>query len=117
MQTEIKLFEINSDRLISDYVVRRLGFALSRFGERIGKVTARIGVASAGAPQNLVCRIAAEFHPFGLVTAEAIDPDVYSAIERSVSRLERQCQSKYSRSRRGGSSRDSIRTPTQRPAA
>ncbi len=117
MQTEIKLFEINSDRLLSDYVVRRLSFALSRFGERIGKVTTRIGVASTGAPQNLVCRITAEFHPFGLVTAEAIDPDVYSAIERSVSRLERQCQSRYSRNRRSSSGRDSIRIPSHKPAA
>lgn len=117
MHTEIKIFEINSDRLISDYVVRRLSFALSRFGERIGKVTARIGVASAGAPQNLVCRITAEFHPFGLITAEAIDPDVYSAIERCVGRLERQCQAKYSRSRRSGSGRDSIRIPSHKPAA
>jgi ribosome-associated translation inhibitor RaiA len=117
MQTEIKIFEINSDRLISDYVVRRLSFALSRFGERIGKVTTRIGVASNGVPRNVVCRITAEFYPFGLVTAEAIDPDAYSAIERSVSRLERQCQSKYSRSRRSGASRESIRIPTHKPAA
>jgi ribosome-associated translation inhibitor RaiA len=117
MHTEIKIFDINSERLISGYVVRRLSFALSRFGERIGKVTARIGVASTGAPKNLVCRIAAEFQPFGLVTAEAIDPDVYSAIERCVSRLERQCQSKYSRSRRSSSGRDSIRIPSHKPAA
>jgi|SRR5512146_811082 ribosome-associated translation inhibitor RaiA len=116
MHTEIKLLQIDSDRLISDYVVRRLSFALGRFGERIGKVTTRIGVASSGAPQDLVCRIAAEFHPFGVVTAEAIDPDVYTAIERCVSRLERRCQSKCAR-RRNGSSRDSIRIPIQKPAA
>lgn len=116
MHTEIKILQINSDRLVSNYVARRLSFALGRFGERIGKVTARIGVASNGAPQDFVCRVTAEFHPFGLVTAEAIDPDVYSAIERSASRLERQCQSKCAR-RKGGSRRDSIRIPIQKPAA
>lgn len=116
MQVEIKILQVNSDRLISDYVVRRLNFALSRFGERIGKVTTRIAVENTGVPQSLACRITAELHPFGVVTSEAIDPDVYSAIERSVARLERQCQSKCSR-RRSGSSRDSIRIPTQKPAA
>lgn len=116
MHTEVKILQVNSDRLISDYVVRRLNFALSRFGERIGKVTTRISGASNGAPQNLVCRITAEIHPFGMVTAEATDPDVYSAIERSVNRLERQCQSKCVR-KRSGSSRDSIRISHQKPAA
>ena len=116
MHTEIKILQIDSDRLICDYVARRLSFALSRFGERIGKVSARIAPASTGAAPNLICRLAAEFPPFGVVTAEALDPDVYSAIERSVGRLERQCQSKCAR-RRGGSNRDSIRIPTQKPAA
>ncbi len=116
MHTEVKILQINSDKLISDFVVRRLNFALSRFGERIGKVTTKIGIASTGTPQSLVCRITAELHPFGVVTAEAIDPDVYSAIERSVSRLERQCHSKCAR-RWGGSSRDSIRISNQGPVA
>ncbi len=116
MQTEIKIIQVNSEKLVSDYVLRRLGFALSRFGERIGKVTTRISGASTGAPESLVCRITAELQPFGVLTAEATDADVYTAIERSVSRLERQCQSKCSR-RRGGSSRDSIRIPNQKPAA
>jgi ribosome-associated translation inhibitor RaiA len=116
MHTEVKILQIDSNRLIADYVARRLSFALGRFGERIGKVTARIAVASAGTPPNLVCRITAEFPPFGVLTAEALDPDVYSAIERSVGRLERQCQSKCAR-RRGGSNRDSIRIPTQKDAA
>lgn len=116
MQVEIKILQLNSDKLICDYVVRRLNFALSRFGERIGKVTARIGVENTGVPHSLTCRITAEVHPFGVVTAEAMDPDVYSAIERSVARLERQCQSKCSR-KRSSSSRDSIRIPTQKPAA
>ncbi len=116
MQTEIKIMQVNSDKLISDYVLRRLSFALSRFGERIGKVTTRISAASNGAPQGLVCRITADIKPFGLVTAEAIDVDVYTAIERGVSRLERQCQSKCSR-KRSGPGRDSIRIPTQKPAA
>jgi ribosomal subunit interface protein len=116
MQIEIKILEVNSDRLISDYVVRRLNFALSRFGDRIGKVTTRIGVSSTGAQQNLVCRITADLYRFGVVTAEAIDPDVYNAIERSVGRLERQCESKCAR-KRSGSSRDSIRIPKLKPAA
>ncbi len=31
MQTEIKIIQVNSEKLVSDYVLRRLGFALSRF--------------------------------------------------------------------------------------
>ena len=115
MQIEIKI-QMRTDRLISEYAVRRLSFALSRFGERIGKVATRIGPANTGDPHNVTCRVAAELHPFGPVTAEATDPDVYSAIERCVNRLERQCHSKCARSR-SGSSRDSIRIPTQKPAA
>ncbi len=117
MHTEFKLHHVSPERLLSEYVERRLNFALSRFGERIGRVTTRISILSASRSQDLLCRINADLHPFGVVTAEAVDVDVYSAIDRCVSRLARICQSKCARPRSRTVSRSSIRIPSGSSAA
>jgi ribosomal subunit interface protein len=109
MYLEFKLHQVNPEELLMSYVERRLRFGLSRFGDRVGRVTTRIR-ASGSAPGGITCRISADLRPFGAILAEATDGDVYAAIDRSVARLARRCDSKYTRSRSARSSRTSIRT-------
>ena len=106
MHSELRLHGLNPERILNDYVDRRLNFVLSRFGERIGRVTTRVTAAAGGSAQ---CRITAELRPFGAVITTAQDADVFAAIDRCVGRLARRCQSKSMRSRNGRSSRISIR--------
>lgn len=115
MYNEVKLHRISAERLISDYVDRRLHFALSRFGERIGKVTTRI--SGGNRSDGLTCRITADLRPFGVISAEATDTDVFGAVDRCIGRLARQCQSKCTRSRNGQFRRVSIRVPNYLSAA
>jgi ribosomal subunit interface protein len=117
MHTELKLHRVNPEELLMSYVERRLDFNLSRFGERVGRVTTRIRVSDATTPREITCRISAHLHPFGSILAEATDADVYTAIDRCVARLARRCDSKCDRPRTARSSRTSIRTSKLFPAA
>jgi ribosomal subunit interface protein len=117
MHTELKLHQVNPGKLLISYVERRLNFSLSRFGERIGRVTARIRVSDGTTPGDITCRISAGLHPFGLILAEATDADAYTAIDRCVTRLARRCESRCTRHRSTRSSRTSIRTSKLFPAA
>jgi len=111
MQTEVKLHRVSPDALLRKYVERRLNFVLARFGSRIGRVTARIGEASSGSADELVCRMSADLQPFGVISAEAADMDLYTAIDRCAARLSRRCDSKCSRPRSSRANRFSIRVP------
>ncbi len=114
MHSELRLHQLNPERVLNDYVDRRLSFVLSRFGERIGRVTARV---TATAPQSVQCRITAELRPVGAVTAMAEDADAFAAIDRCLGRLARRCQSKSMRTRNGRSARVSIRNTDDFAAA
>lgn len=111
MHTELKLHHVNPERLLTEYVERRLNFTLARFGDRISRVTTRISSAPAGTPEQLMCRMTADLRYFGAISAEAVDTDVYSAIDRCAGRLARQCESKCGRPRSARTSRESIRMP------
>lgn len=117
MNTELKLHHVSPDALLRHYVERRLNFVLGRFGHRIGRVTTRISENASGAARELVCRMSADLHPLGIVTAEASDPDVYTAIDRCAGRLSRQCESKLNRLRSIRTRRTSIRVPGSAQAA
>lgn len=106
MRIELKLHHLNTEELLFKYVVRRLNFVLSRFGNRIGKVTVRLS-----APNNseLACLMTAELHSFGVITAESVDVDAFSAIDQSAGRLARRCDSKCNRLRGGVLDRATIR--------
>jgi ribosomal subunit interface protein len=117
MHIELKLREVNPEELLMRYVERRLNFSLSRFGDRVGKVTTRIRVSDSSTPEEITCRVSADLHPFGVILAEATDADVYTAIDRCVARLARRCESKCARPRSTRSSRTSVRTSKLFPAA
>jgi ribosome-associated translation inhibitor RaiA len=65
----------------------------------------------------MVCRITANLHSFGVITAEASDPDVYLAIDRCMARLARRCASRCTRQRGARPARISIRVPWSLPIA
>jgi ribosomal subunit interface protein len=117
MHLELKLDQVNPEEMLRSYVERRLYFNLSRFGERVNRVTTRIRASEGSTPQEITCRISAALHPFGPILAEATDADVYTAIDRCVARLARRCDSKCARPRSARSSRTSIRTSKLFPAA
>lgn len=117
MHIELKLHQVDPEKLLKSYVERRVNFGLSRFGERVGKVTTRIRVSDSGTAEDVTCRMSADLHPFGAILAEATDTDVYTAIDRCVARLARRCDSKCARPRSARSSRTSIRTSRLFPAA
>jgi ribosomal subunit interface protein len=109
MHVELKLQQVDPQKLLLDYAERRINFLLGRFGERIGSVTIRISVSPDRKSNELVCRITADLHAFGVVTAEAIGTDVYASIDRCTARLARRCVTKCERSRSRRPSRDSMR--------
>ena len=100
MRSELRLHHVNAQQLLHRYVERRLNFGLSRFGERLGRVMVRIRASERDKTDAIVCRITADLHSFGVITAEAVDPDVYAAIDRCINRLARRCATQCSRERR-----------------
>lgn len=114
MHTELRLHNVNAEQLLLSYVDRRLAFSLSHMAERMGRVTTRIGTPAPGRGE-LTCRMTADCRPFGPVTAEASDMDVYAAIDRCAGRLARRCHSKVLRSRMDRANRVSIRFPNIQP--
>ncbi len=109
MRVELKLHHVNSDEFILNYIERRLSFGFSRFGDRIGTVTTRIGESEDAHSPGVTCRMIADLHPFGTVMTEATDADVYTAIDRCAGRLARRCESKCARPRTDN--RTTIRIP------
>lgn len=108
MHTRLKLHRVNSERLIKEYIQRRLHFTLSRFTDRIDDLSVRISCSPSRADE-VVCHVAANVRPFGTITAEALEADVFSAIDLCADRFARRCQSKLARTRDTRLNRVSIR--------
>lgn len=88
------------------YIERRLRFALSRFGGRVGHVTVRM---SADGPASSRCRVEAELLPFGHVAVEESDSDLFAAIDRATGRIGRLFSRKLERTREARMGRESVR--------
>lgn len=71
---------------LKTHVERRLRFALGRFGGRVGPVTVRI---SKKGPADNSCRISTDIKPFGRLSVEEVDPDLFAAIDRATGRIGR----------------------------
>ena len=89
------------------YVERRLQFALSRFGGRVGNVAVRV---SPEGPSSSRCRISADMLPFGRVAVDEADADVFTAIDRATGRIGRLFGRELDRSRDARTGRESVRT-------
>lgn len=98
---QLELITRNADlaRILRNYADRRLHFALSRFGDRVERVTVTISeYADAQPSAGRSCHISVDLKPFGQVTAEEADPDVYAAIDRAASRVGRLLGSRLEKS-------------------
>ena len=98
---QLELITRNADlaRILRNYADRRLHFALSRFGDRVERVTVTISEYADAQPNaGRSCHISVDLKPFGQVTAEEADPDVYAAIDRAASRVGRLLGSRLDKS-------------------
>ncbi|HZR81115.1 MAG TPA: HPF/RaiA family ribosome-associated protein [Candidatus Binatia bacterium] len=82
-----------------DHVERRLRFALSRFGSRLGDVAVRVANDD-GARGDAArrCTILLRVHGARPVLVETVDPDLYAAIDRAAARAGRTAARSIARS-------------------
>jgi len=90
MQVELRIRNADLVNILRGYTDRRLRFALSRFGDRVGRVVVSVSECN-DADQGIVksCHISAELRPFGQVAARETAPDLYTAINRAAGRVGR----------------------------
>jgi putative sigma-54 modulation protein len=69
-------------------VERRLGFALSRFADRIGRVMVRFSEKGHGAGADQRCQINVALRPQSL-RVEDIDADLFAALDHAAARISR----------------------------
>jgi len=87
---ELRIWDATRRDVLRAYVERRLRFGLSRFGNRIGRVVARIGrLNGAQGASETRCHIAVRLLPLGSVTVKERGTDRFAAIDRAVERIER----------------------------
>jgi len=90
MQVDIRARQIEIDESLRAYIERRLRFALGRFGERIGMVTARFENANgARGGVDKQCRINVGLRPSGNVIVEDVDADLRTVVDRTSERVGR----------------------------
>lgn len=107
MQLTVRITDSDLAEVFKAYVVRRLRFALGRYGARVGQITVRI--TGDGRAEHR-CRISTEVMPFGRVAVEESDPDLFAAIDRATGRAGRLFGRELERVRERKFGRDSIRT-------
>jgi len=89
MKIQIPKCEVDVTDVLRVHVERRLGLALARFADRIGRVTVRFSHADGGAPGgNKRCQIEVGLRP-GRLDVEDIDVDLFAALNRATDRASR----------------------------
>lgn len=90
MQVELRIRNTDLANVLRGYTDRRLRFALSSFGDRVGRVVVSVSECN-DTDQGIVksCHISAELRPFGQVAARETAPDLYTAINRAAGRVGR----------------------------
>lgn len=106
MRVVMHVSDADLARALNSYVDRRLRFALTRFGGRVGQVTVRM---RADRWANSRCRIEAELLPFGHVAVEEIDSDLFAAVDRATRRIGRLFGRELERIRDTRVGRESVR--------
>lgn len=103
MQVDIRARKIEVDEALRSHVDRRLRFALSRFGERIARVTIRFEDANgARGGVDKQCQIAVALRPSGSVLVEDIDADLRAVVDRAAARAARAIDRDLQRRRDAG---------------
>ncbi len=86
MKIHIRERNIEVTEDLRAHVERRLGFALGRFGERIGRVVVRF--ADADGHLDRRCQIEVGLRPT-IVRVEDRDADLFAAVDHAADRLSR----------------------------
>ena len=90
MQVEIRIRNTDLADVLRSYTDRRLRFAVSRFGDRVGRVVVTVsGINGQGLAAAVNCHIGAELKPFGQLAVQESDLNLYTAIDRAAGRLGR----------------------------
>lgn len=90
MRVELRVRNIDLANALREYIERRLDFALGRFGERVGRVRVKIsGLNGSRGGTASSCRISADLRPFGRVALQETHLDLYTAIDKAVTRVGR----------------------------
>ncbi len=100
MYVDIQARKVNLDRTFEEWIGRRLWFALSRFGDRISRVSAM--VEDINGPRGGVdqrCRIEVLLSPSVRIAAEATDVDAVLAVSRAADRISRRVRDAIGRRR------------------
>jgi ribosome hibernation promoting factor len=106
MRVQMQITGTDVAEALKAYVERRLRFALDRFGSRVGEITIRIGTEGR---LDRRCRISVEVLPFGKVSVEESDPNLFTAIDRAAGSVGRQFGRELERMRQIRLGRESIR--------
>jgi len=100
MRVELRVRDVDLAGALREYIVRRLDFALGRFGERVGRVRVKIsGLNGTRGGTIASCRISADVLPFGRVALQETELDLYAAIDGAVNRLGRLLSQRFERLR------------------
>ncbi len=100
MYVKIEAHNAEISRTSREWIERRLLFALSRFGDRIRRVTAL--VEDINGPRGGVdqrCRIDVLLAPSKRIAAEATDADAFGAVSRAAERVARRVRDALDRNR------------------
>ena len=100
MELKLRVRHADFPETLRAYVERRLGFALGRFANRIGRLTTRIDDVNGprGGIDKLCC-INARLIPTGTVVMHAVDANAVVAIDRVADRIARAVRRKLQRRR------------------
>lgn len=104
LHLDTRLREGDLTDFLHSYIDRRLRFALSRFGDRIGQISVRVSRSG-----QCECRIAVELRPFGRLAVQESGPDLFVAIDRVTGRIGRLLGREMDRVRDTRASRESVR--------
>ncbi len=101
MNLELHFRNSNFAEALQTFLERRLQFALSAFGGRVGLVTVRLGDANERRGKALKqCEITAEVVPSGNVVVREANADLYVAVDRAVRRIVHLLRKQFDRERR-----------------
>jgi ribosomal subunit interface protein len=89
MKIQIPKCDVDVTAVLRDHIERRLGLALARFADQIGRVIVRFSHADGPASgAHLCCRIEVGLRPQRL-DVEDIDVDLFAAVNHATDRASR----------------------------
>ena len=89
MKVEIRERDVEVTEILRAHVERRLGLALGRFADRIGRVTVRLSGANGRTGELATrCQIDVSLHPRN-VRAGDTDADLFAAVDNASDRVSR----------------------------